>query len=42
MNTDLSWLIELEIPPFLVDLLLEERNFSHTHTQSTLALTQGI
>ena len=30
--------ISLEISPFLVELLLRESNFGHTHTQSTLAI----
>ena len=38
IHTDLSWQIYLEIPHFLVELLLQERNFGHTHTQSTLAV----
>ena len=42
MNTDLSWPIGLEIPLFLVELLFRKRNFGHTHTQSTLALTQVL
>ena len=37
-HSDLSWQIYLEIPHFLVELLLQERNFGHTHTQSTLAV----
>ena len=36
MNTDFAWTIGLEIPRFLVELLLRERNFGHTHLQSTL------
>ena len=38
LQTDLSWLIHLEISLFLVELLLREPNFAHTHTQSTLAV----
>ena len=41
MNTDLAWTIGLEIPLFSVELPLQERNFGHTHTQSTLAVMWG-
>ena len=33
MNTDFSWPNRLAIPHLLVELLLRERNFGHTHTQ---------
>ena len=33
MNTDSFWPNGFPIPLFMIELLLRERNFGHTHTQ---------